>query len=315
MAQAMTASQAARLVGVAVTTLRTWDRRYGLGPPGHQTGKHRRYSEEDLRRLNEMCRLTAAGVPPREAAAWVLARPAPPTCHEANSDAAAVSATGPAVRGLIRAATRLDANELRRLLTAALARDGVTPTWTHLIAPTLIHIGHKHAATRAMIDVEHLFSVEVSRALSTVARPSRAASVLLACTDEEQHSLPLEALDAALAERSIACRLLGARVPQAALRHALRRTAPDTVMLWSQTEQTASVDQLTDVLTARTAPKLILAGGPGWGETPPQVLKPATLGEALAMITGAPESDAQAHLGQTSAKDRSRHSPAPLTTK
>src|SRR5690606_867413 len=74
-AQALTASEVARLVGVAVTTLRTWDRRYGLGPPGHEAGKHRRYRDEDVRRLAEMRRLTASGVPPGQAAAWVLARP------------------------------------------------------------------------------------------------------------------------------------------------------------------------------------------------------------------------------------------------
>lgn len=288
MAEALTASQAARLVGVAVTTLRTWDRRYGLGPPGHEAGKHRRYREDDVRRLAEMRRLTASGVPPGQAAAWVLARPAAPAGRDGGGRAVAVGKAGPAVRGLVRAATRLDADELRRLVTSALVRDGVVATWTRLLAPALIHIGRKHAATREMVEVEHLLSVEVSRALAGVARPSGVASVLLACTDEEQHSLPLEALDAALAERGIACRLLGARVPPAALRQALRRTAPDTVMLWSQTEQTADVDQVADVLAARPTPKLVLVGGPGWGDVPPHVLKPATLAEAVAMITGEP---------------------------
>lgn len=286
MAQALTASQAAQLVGVAVTTLRTWDRRYGLGPPGHETGRHRRYDDEDVRRLVEMRRLTAQGVPPGQAAAWVLARPAPPTGRDGGGRAVAVGSAGPAVRGLTRAALRLDADELRRVLSSALARDGVIPAWTSLIAPALIHIGHKHATTLELVEVEHLLSVEVSRALAAVARPAGVASVLLACTDEEQHTLPLEALDAALAERGVACRLLGARVPPLALRHALRRTAPDTVLLWSQTEQTAHVTQLTDVLAARPAPKLVLVGGPGWSEPPPGVRQPTTLAEAVTMITG-----------------------------
>jgi DNA-binding transcriptional MerR regulator len=287
-AEGLTASQAARLVGVAVTTLRTWDRRYGLGPPGHETGRHRRYDEDDLRRLVEMRRLTAQGVPPGQAAAWVLNRPAPASRRDGGGRAVAVGKAGPAVRGLTRAATRLDAEALRRLISSALLRDGVVPTWTGLLAPALIHIGHKHAATQEMIEVEHLLSVEVSRALAAVARPSGVASVLLACTDEEQHSLPVEALDAALAERGVACRLLGARVPPAALRHAVRRTVPDAVLLWAQTDQTAHVGQLTDVLAVRPPPKLVLAGGPGWGELPADVRQPATLAEAVAMISGEP---------------------------
>jgi hypothetical protein len=285
-AESLTASQAANLVGVAVTTLRSWDRRYGLGPTGRERGRHRRYHEEDVQRLVEMRRLTAQGVPPGQAAAWVLARPALATGRDGGGHAVAVGSAGPAVRGLTRAATRLDADQLRRVIASALASDGVIATWTGLLAPALIHIGHKHAATQEMIEVEHLLTVEVSRALASVARPSGVASVLLACTDEEQHSLPIEALDAALAERGLASRLLGARVPPPALRHAIRRTAPDTLVLWAQTEQTAHVEQLTDVLAARPTPKLLLAGGPGWSTLPPHVRHPATLVEAVAMITG-----------------------------
>ncbi len=55
------AAVAARL-GVAASTLRTWDRRYGLGPSGHQAGSHRRYSPDDLARLETMRALADRGV-------------------------------------------------------------------------------------------------------------------------------------------------------------------------------------------------------------------------------------------------------------
>jgi DNA-binding transcriptional MerR regulator len=38
----------ARRLGVAPATLRTWDRRYGLGPSQHSAGAHRRYSPADV---------------------------------------------------------------------------------------------------------------------------------------------------------------------------------------------------------------------------------------------------------------------------
>lgn len=284
--KALTAGETARLVGVAVTTLRTWDRRYGLGPQDHKTGEHRRYREEDLRRLAEMQRLTAQGVPPAQAAAWILGRPLPPAPRDGGGHAVAVGTAGPAVRGLTRAAMRLDAAELHRLISTALATDGVVPTWTDLLAPALIHIGYKHAATQAIVEVEHLLSAGVSLALAAIPRPSAPARVLLSCTDEEQHSLALEALAAALAERGTAARLLGARVPPEALREAVRRAGPDIVLLWSQSEDTAHVSQLNDVLSARPSPKLVLAGGPGWSEVPAGVYRPADLAAAVAMITG-----------------------------
>ena len=36
----------ARKLGIAPATLRTWDRRYGIGPAHHAPGKHRRYSAD-----------------------------------------------------------------------------------------------------------------------------------------------------------------------------------------------------------------------------------------------------------------------------
>jgi MerR family transcriptional regulator, light-induced transcriptional regulator len=287
--QALTASEAAHLIGVAVTTLRTWDRRYGLGPQDHQTGRHRRYDPDDVERLAEMRRLTASGVPPAQAAAWILHRSVPSARRDGGGNAIAVGAANPAVRGLTRAAMRLDVVELRRILTTAIREQGVVAAWTELLAPALIHIGRKHATTQAVVEVEHLLSAEISWALGTVTRPHAIAHTLLACTDEEQHSLPLEALSAALAERNVAARYLGARVPSSAMRTALRRTGPDTVVLWSQTSQTAHLAQLDDVANARPTPKLTLAAGPGWDavDLPQPVQRPVTLAQAVSLITGA----------------------------
>src|SRR5213079_2320845 len=71
----LTVAAVARRLGVAPSTLRTWDRRYDLGPSGHTAGSHRRYSPEDLDRLVVMRPRTPPASP------W-LARPTsrpPPT--------------------------------------------------------------------------------------------------------------------------------------------------------------------------------------------------------------------------------------------
>src|SRR5215203_2780333 len=56
----LTVAAVARRLGVAPATLRTWDRRYGLGPTLHTAGAHRRYSRADAARL-AVERATAAG--------------------------------------------------------------------------------------------------------------------------------------------------------------------------------------------------------------------------------------------------------------
>lgn len=68
----LTVSGVAARLGVAAPTLRTWARRYGLGPSGHIAGSHRRYSTADLARLENMRRLTLQGVAPADAARIVL---------------------------------------------------------------------------------------------------------------------------------------------------------------------------------------------------------------------------------------------------
>jgi len=76
-----TVAAVARRLGVAPATLRTWDRRYGLGPSVHAAGAHRRYSAADVARLEAMRRLIHRGVTPADAATVALgdrdpARPA-----------------------------------------------------------------------------------------------------------------------------------------------------------------------------------------------------------------------------------------------
>ena len=57
----LTVAAVARRLGVAPATLRTWDRRYGIGPSGHAPGRHRRYSPEDMGRLELMQPRAGAG--------------------------------------------------------------------------------------------------------------------------------------------------------------------------------------------------------------------------------------------------------------
>ncbi|MFE6840707.1 MerR family transcriptional regulator, partial [Streptomyces sp. NPDC057705] len=64
----ITTGAVARHLGVSPTTLRSWDQRYGIGPAAHEGGRHRRWTPGDIAMLEEMCRLTASGVPPAEAA-------------------------------------------------------------------------------------------------------------------------------------------------------------------------------------------------------------------------------------------------------
>jgi DNA-binding transcriptional MerR regulator len=280
----LSAGDAARRIGVAVTTLRTWHQRYGLGPSHHRAGQHRRYTPEDLARLDIMRRLTAQGVPAAGAARVVLGAPSPPeTGRDGGGHTIPLGRADTEARGLARSAVRLDHGAMRTSLAAAVRNHGVVSTWDSVIRPVLHGVGERHARTHRMIEIEHLLSRCVSEVLAAVPQPSGPADVLLACADEEQHTLPLEALSAALAERGVPSRLLGARVPPEALLAAVRRTGPRIVVLWSHIALTADPAQLRELLSHRPPPAIVAAAGPGWSAAalPSAVHTPGTLSEAL----------------------------------
>jgi DNA-binding transcriptional MerR regulator len=76
----------ARRLGVAPATLRTWDRRYGLGPSSHVAGEHRRYTVEDVGRLLLMRELTLDGVGPADAARLAAEAPADEAVARAHGE-------------------------------------------------------------------------------------------------------------------------------------------------------------------------------------------------------------------------------------
>ena len=93
----LTVSGAARRLGIAPATLRTWDRRYGVGPSDHARGRHRRYSAADMARLEAMQQALVKGASPAEAARYARAAALPgraPARVTATGDRAARASPG-----------------------------------------------------------------------------------------------------------------------------------------------------------------------------------------------------------------------------
>lgn len=302
---ALSAGAAARRLGVAVGTLRSWDRRYGLGPREHAAGAHRRYTPSDMARLETLCRLVGEGVPVAEAARMVLehadgaaadhamtraAAPAsrfPPSHRRGGGETLPVGRRGTAAaRGLARAAIRLDAPQVLELVETALRRDGVVTAWQETLEPALRAVGRKWTERAGRyVEVEHMISWCVSVAMHRTLRVDMTAvwsqrrGVLLACAPGEWHSLPLEVLNVALLERGVPTRMLGPAVPADALCEAARRLAPARVVVWSHVPRTADTALLARLAQQRRAG--LLAAGPGWLNPPAGVVRLTSLPQAI----------------------------------
>ena len=224
-------------LGVEPATLRAWQRRYGLGASARSPGGHRRYTRQDMHRLRGMRELMAAGLNPAEAARVVLAE-ADGNQISARSSGRDDTAPNLDPDRLRQAALALNGSETSDLLRRGLASHGSCLTWEQLVRPALRAVDSCKMSQAYRIAAEHLLSYFVSATF--VAHASRFAldepspgrgSVLLACAPAEQHSLPLTALGATLAEARIGVDVLGARTPTPALAAAVAATAPSVVLV------------------------------------------------------------------------------------
>lgn len=272
---------AARRLNTKAATLRAWERRYGLRPSSRTPGGHRRYSSDDLRRLERMLDMVHHGVAAAEAAGAVTT--STPVC--------ALPSVRHHAEELIAAMDALDAEAVTHLAASALDHAGAQCVWMTVFAPALVAIGERWESTGRGIEVEHMTSGLLETALrrhATEHAPAPAGDpcpVLLAATPDEYHTLPLTALAAALADHGHKSVLLG-NLPGSHLAEAITRTQPHAVVLWARAPATADCRLLEDA--ARCTAAHAYPAGPGWPQpstdsSVPHVLR--YLPEAVHVLT------------------------------
>lgn len=284
----LSAGTLARRLGVATTTLRTWHQRYGLGPTGHESGRHRRYTAHDVAALTVMAQLTTRGVPAAEAAR--LAR------RETTTSLAAHPHRNPGTdaeaRGLARAARRLDVLTLRETLSGAVAAHGVVHTYHTLAGPAFTHLSQgRYAETRKTL-ARRLLARTLSEVFAAVARPPSGTPVrvLLVAADGRRDVTAIDALAAALAETGTGSVHLGAGLPPDVLADAVARHRPAAVAVWSHVWRPVIPVLLTALNGVPDWRPSIVAAGQGWPPSSERLRCP-TLADAVAAVTGLVEGE------------------------
>ncbi|EYR64706.1 MerR family transcriptional regulator [Actinotalea ferrariae CF5-4] len=244
----LTVAAVARRLGVAPATLRTWDRRYGLGPSEHLAGAHRRYSSADVARLLVMRRLTLEGVAPAEAARAALAAdPSPvqggdavaaPSITEVVDAYAHATPMAPDPPALVAAAGHFDNAAVRWMLSRVHPRDPLA-WWTDLVDPALRTLEGRvtlegpgeHAApalmAAAFAELRSRGAVSAARSADGDGAPP---AVVLALTTARSSDLLVHVVATALQERGVRARVLSTTAPRAAV-EALTRVRPAAVLV------------------------------------------------------------------------------------
>lgn len=272
----MPVAAVARRLGVAPSTLRTWDRRYGLGPSRHTGGKHRRYCASDIGRLELMQRALLRGASTAEAARYALqqmpksdgaapetpAQPLPPPAEHLTA-----AQNGAAARRLRSAAVALDGRAVQQTLDDAIGGAGAIDAWDGVIAPVLEACGAGWPGAPAGVEVHALLTecvlAAIVRATPVLDHPRNQRPVLLSRVPGEQDPLPLHVLAAGLAVRRIGSQLFGLPLPGPALSAAVRRSSPAAVVLWSERAGNADPALFPEVSRGGLRSRLFAVGA-GW---------------------------------------------------
>ncbi len=228
--------EVSRRTGVAVDTLRAWERRYGLLEPDRTEGGHRLYREADIERVQAMSRLLDDGWSAAAAAREVLRAPAPVTqlrrLDGGGEDAGDAAQT--LIRRLVEAIDAFDGSAADLVVDDVFARLEVPQALDQVILPVLRDLGDGWRDDPRIIAREHFATNTLRPRLQRLLRVSaRVAgrSCLAAAPEGEEHDLGLLAHAAVAAHAGWQVHLLGARTPTAALERSVVELAPQVVMI------------------------------------------------------------------------------------
>lgn len=216
-----TIKRAAQLTGVSESSLRAWERRYGVFAPRRTDSGYRLYDQEALAVITIMRRLVDDGWAPAAAADAVRSGTVPATASapvgEADDSRPPPPTAATFTNRFLTAAARMDTGAIEESLDAGFALgsfEHVVDTW---LFPTLAALGA--GWVRGEIDVagEHAASHAVHRRLSSAfdgaGSRSRGPAVVVGLPSGSQHELGALAFATAIRRRGLNVLYLGANVP------------------------------------------------------------------------------------------------------
>ncbi|MCS4483914.1 MerR family transcriptional regulator [Gleimia sp. 6138-11-ORH1] len=206
----LTLTAVSQKLGVSASTLRTWERRYGLGPE-REIGAHRRYSVSEFELIQTVVELVRSGISPADA------------CQSVRNAAELYKATHQTVglECLIRHTEDGNYTALHADLDILITRDGILRTWTDFIQPALVKFQTDPDGETPGISPRALLAqvtLQVVREIAERAENKRAIEAKLSgqavvVVSDEPRSLLAHIIGVSLTWEGINARLLPALLP------------------------------------------------------------------------------------------------------
>ncbi|GGO90543.1 HTH-type transcriptional repressor CarH [Nocardioides phosphati] len=270
-----TIKRAAEQVGISESTLRAWERRYGVGATQRTASGYRLYDGRDLHALGLMRALIDDGWPAQAAADEMRRRMASEERRPAPVDSGAED--GDDTAALIRVAAALDAPALGALLDrqfGAASFEAVADRW---LLPALHALGAAWKSQQITVAGEHMAAHAITRRLSAAYDAAgdnlMGPRLLIGLPPGARHELGLLAFATAARRAGLSTIYLGADVPTAEWITAATTGAVGEVscaVLAAPTEADASaVREIAEALRAARPDLLVAVGGSAQESAPP----------------------------------------------
>jgi len=263
-----TIKRAAELTGISLSTLRAWERRYGVVRPARSDGRYRLYSDADLRALGIMSSLVNEGWSAREAAAETKARVSGPASRQGPelSRQPAEPSGLPGLDRLVEAGQRLDPALASDVLDEAFSRAGFERVVDEWLMPALVAIGDAWADGRISVAGEHLLSYAVQRRLAAAYEAAAARAhgpvVTVGLPSGARHELGILAFAVAARRAGFSTAYVGADLPHDDWELSLgARDAAAVVLAVPRPADVAPARQLSERLAASHPQLLVFVGG------------------------------------------------------
>jgi MerR family transcriptional regulator, light-induced transcriptional regulator len=258
-----TVNEVEERTGVPATTLRQWERRYGVPKPERSGSGYRLYSDADMHDIRSIKAHVDDGVPASRAAEMV--RRAPVTAPRGPRPIDGIR------RDLVEALVALDEERAERLLAEAHSLHTVEDVVLDLMHHTIVEIGTLWHDGTITTTTEHFASAYLQgrlRQIMTFTSPVRSGpSVIVACAPLDQHDIGAMMLALMLRRNGFQVYYIGANTPVEDLATMAKRLQPAAVMI-----SASSIDAVHQLLQKRehlrgVAPILAL-GGNGFNADP-----------------------------------------------
>lgn len=262
-----TIKHAAELTGIAVPTLRAWERRYGIVAPVRTSAGYRLYDEAAVQSLRTMHTLVQEGWAPRQAAEETRRRasegmpPAPVTDQGRGGDDLAAD-----TRALVAAGVRLDAAAVAAVLDRRFGLTSFETAVDDWLMPALHALGEAWARGELSVAGEHLVAHAVHRRLGAAyeagGRVTSGPRVVVGLPPGAHHDLGVLAFAAAARRAGVPTTYLGADLPAADWVSATAGTdTRGAVLAVSRTEDLPALGAVVAALRTARPGLLVAVGG------------------------------------------------------